>query len=253
MALSLSFSAVQSYLSCPKKYYFRYIEKHPSRPHGSMSFGSSIHNTLYRFLEPLLSHHDTQTSLLMEQSDLSLSHLLALFDKSWIRIGYDSPKVMYQRKVEGIKLLTSWYEKYAPTFGNPFVLETSFRCTIGEAEISGRYDRIDLDPDGSLHIIDYKTGKLRSQESVDQDMQLSMYMLAAEEQFKKPIGNLSLYFFEHDTWVHTKREQIQIAEIITLLEKTSHDIAQKEYTPTPSFDTCKYCDYISLCDEAIRV
>jgi len=54
---------------------------------------------------------------------------------------------------------------------------------IAGTKLTGRIDRVDRAPDGSVVIVDYKTGKARSQEDADESLQLSIYAMAAHEKW----------------------------------------------------------------------
>lgn len=251
MSVNLSYSALSMYEQCPKMYAYRYIEKLPSRQNGAMSYGTSIHNTLYKFLIPLLPKDTSQTSLFDEHipPDISLPRLLELLDENWSEFGYNDRKFMFERKKEAIELLTTWHEKYKENFGTPVLLETKFTAKFGECTITGRFDRIDKLPDGSVHIIDYKTGKLRSQEDVDGDSQLSMYAIAAEQTLGLSVGKLSLYFITQDQEITTMRSRESLTEFSKGVEKIGTLIGKRIFPATPSKIHCGYCDFASVCEE----
>lgn len=255
MALSLSYSAYATYEQCPKMYAYRYIEKLPSRQNAAMSYGSSIHNTLYKFLLPLLPRDNSQTSLFEEPHiiDLSLKRLFELLDENWSEFGYSDRKEMFQRKVEAMDLLGRWHHKYTGHFGTPIILETKFSLSVGDVVITGRFDRIDRLEDGSVHIIDYKTGRLRSQDSVDADSQLSIYALAATQSLHLRVGKLSLYFVTQDKEMSTIRSEKSLSEFTTKLAHTGSQIQQQHFVPTPSIETCSHCDFASICEEKITI
>ncbi|MGE5721662.1 MAG: PD-(D/E)XK nuclease family protein, partial [Sphingomonadales bacterium] len=64
----------------------------------------------------------------------------------------------------------------------PLRAEAKGRCTIAGVELQGRADRIDLLADGSLAIVDYKTGRAPSPKAVHEGfaMQLGLLGLIAE-------------------------------------------------------------------------
>ncbi len=74
----------------------------------------------------------------------------------------------------------------------PEVLHTEewFDVQIAGTKVAGRIDRMDRTADGSVAIVDYKTGKARSQEDADESLQLSIYAMAAHEKWGYRVGAL---------------------------------------------------------------
>jgi len=90
-------------------------------------------------------------------------------------------------------MIQEYYRKNNIADFNVVDLESRFAIEIGDEKnkhiISGIIDRIDKTPDG-YEIIDYKTTKkMPSQEKVDNDMQLSVYLNAFLSRYpkKRPI------------------------------------------------------------------
>ena len=59
--------------------------------------------------------------------------------------------------------------------------ERRFKVEIGGAKVKGRFDRVDRLANGEVAIVDFKTGKAKTQEDADDSLQLSVYALAAKE------------------------------------------------------------------------
>jgi len=85
----------------------------------------------------------------------------------------------------------------APT---PDVLHTEheFNLQIGSATVVGRIDRIDRLSHDRVVIVDYKTGRPRTQEDADESLQLSIYACAARESFGYESERLAFYNLETD-------------------------------------------------------
>jgi putative RecB family exonuclease len=88
---------------------------------------------------------------------------------------------------EGYDILKGYYNKFVeplPCMAKPLGIESRISATVQfgniEFSLSGRYDRLDLIPDGELELIDYKTSKSNTiPDSID--VQIGLYYLALEQ------------------------------------------------------------------------
>ncbi len=215
------------------------------------SFGSTIHNTLNIFYKRIHSLSHSKGLFSEYDEDISLDALLSIYKESWIFVGYDSKTDEDRERKEGEKMLIKFYELHKDNFGDPLFLEKSFKLHIGDSIISGRIDRIDQiiysENKKTIEIIDYKTGKIRGQKEVDDDLQLSIYAMACENCLHLNVEKLSFYFVGDNKKIETKRskEDIEKAkeEIIGIMKK----IRDKEFIADPSKQKCKCCSYKNIC------
>ena len=248
----LSYSHIQTYERCPKRYMYTYVDKIPQPLHRSLSFGTSIHNALYKYLHIYRSirNNQQQHSLFDAPAALpGLDVLLECLDASWIDAGYFSQEEMYQRKQEGIDILSNFYS----AMGTPEILflEKSFSTHFDTISIRGRYDRVDITSKNSLEIIDYKTGKLRTAEECEQDMQMHLYQKALGEQFPGYSISTTLYFLEHNIKIQFTHSQESITKTQRTIKSIGNAINQGLFEPTPEVNKCHSCPYNKICPQAL--
>ena len=126
--------------------------------------------------------------------------------------------------------------------------EQWFEIRVGGVAVAGRIDRMDRGSDGRIIVTDYKTGKPRSQEDADESLQLSVYALAAAENWGYDAGALVFYNLEENTPVVTRRTAAQLDEVRLKVAEVAENIAAGNFRAKLGFH-CKFCPYNNLCPE----
>lgn len=261
--MALSYSQLSVYRRCPKQYEFMAVKKIPRRISSGESFGSSIHNTLKRWgeLEILLQEDapiKKQLKLFAEHEDeiiknqpLELTTLLSMFRECFIAQGYENRAAMDSALLRGESLLRRFFEWWKREKRNVVSIESGFKLEIGLTMLSGRFDRIERNKEG-LVIIDYKTSEPRSQESVDNDLQLSIYALAASKEGER-VDRLSLLFLGEDEVIErkTNRSESQLKDAITAIRLLNEGIEKKDFRATPTREKCRSCPYREICSARV--
>lgn len=233
----LSYSQIETFHKCPLQYKFRYLLKIPTKSKAALSYGQTIHQTLYQF-------HQLEGARLRP----NLDKLIQLYEKNFIDEGYDSLSYRQARYDQGKRDLKRYFHAYQQKLEKPILLEQPFRLQLDGLEIVGKIDRIDKLSDGSLEIIDYKTGSEKTQKQVDADPQLSLYHLAATESLQLNISRLSLYFLETGNKISTTRSSKDIDKTKQKLLNSIEQIRSSTFKPKPGSPMpCEFCDYKQIC------
>ncbi|MFO7807461.1 MAG: PD-(D/E)XK nuclease family protein [Candidatus Moraniibacteriota bacterium] len=241
--MNTSYSALNSFQTCPLKYKYEAIDKIKSKKKSpEAQFGTLVHDVM-KFIH-------TGNFTLPTQKEA-----LEYFAKNWIS---DAFKDEFQERsafAQGVKIIQDYYKKNDPNKFQIVDLESRFSVDVqqdGEMHIiSGIIDRIDKTEKG-FEIIDYKTSnKLPPQSSVDEDLQLLIYLMAFLKRYPDFSRNpenikLSLYYLKHGTKLSTYKTAQQLEEnkvnIFDLLE----EIKKSDFQPSVSA-LCDWCDFQEIC------
>lgn len=250
--ITLSYSQLGTFETCPKKYHYRYELHLPEPPNAHMSFGISLHNTLKDFGLALIDRQQKSAqSAVAEEfyTDADLAVLRRCFEANWSPFGYSSKADVESNKEQAWECLEKFFDAEKKLNRIPWSVERSFSCDLGALTMSGRIDRIDKLPDGTYEIIDYKSGKSSSY-NIKKDLQLSIYALAARDSLNITVSKYTLYFLETGEQLSAGRSESDIELCREELLNATASIAQSNFEATPGFH-CGFCPYRMICPDAV--
>jgi RecB family exonuclease len=125
--------------------------------------------------------------------------------------------------------------------------ERNFSFAIGDTNVRAKMDRLDQASTGEVVIVDYKTGKPKTQEDADKSLQLSIYALAARDK-RMTASSLVFINLENCTAVQSSRSPKELIDTERKVVEVARKIAAGEFEPKPSFG-CNSCSYHSICPE----
>lgn len=243
--LTLDAHKIDDYLTCPLKYKYARILRVPLEVHHSIIYGKAIHEAIREYNQRKLQNRP-----------VSAEDLLRVFKTNWRSEGFISREHEDQRLAYGQDVLKKFFAHQEAGGAMPKYVEEPFKFRLGNNQITGRWDRADELPDGSVYLIDYKSSDVNDPEKARaqtvSSRQLRIYALAYEARFGRSVTGWRLHFLDTGLIGEAARKE-------RLLEKTREDISQaaegirrRDYMPDPGPMKCKYCAYQDICPAAER-
>ena len=239
--LALSASDIETYRTCPLKYKFARVFRIPQEPTLNQRFGIVVHQVLERYHR--MSSPPTPGTL---------DELLGLLSGGWRRGGFGDSEQERQLRGKAEAALARYHERLGAEPVEPVWFERSFSFRMGPHTLRGRVDRVDRLPDGDHELIDYKTGRPRTAAALREDIQLSLYAVAAREAWGLEAAQQAYLYVLDDEKVRVPREEIDPAWITETVMTVAEGIQGQGFEPTPSQAACSMCDYAIACPAAER-
>jgi DNA helicase II / ATP-dependent DNA helicase PcrA len=248
--LALSASDIETYRGCPLRYKFARVLRIPTEPTLGQRFGIVVHQVLERY---------------HAAGGETLTQLLDLFDACWRRGGFREGESERELRAKARAALERYHTRLHGQDSEPVWFERQFSVRIGPHHLRGRVDRVDRlavargsdeegeETDGGerYELIDYKTSRPRTAEQLRDDVQLSLYALAARESWQVEAASRAYYYVLDDLVVRLPGETDEERVIATVLE-AGEGIMGQRFDPTPSRAACSICDFRIVCPAAER-
>ncbi|MBI2410506.1 MAG: PD-(D/E)XK nuclease family protein [Candidatus Kerfeldbacteria bacterium] len=235
---------LRMYETCPQQYKFSYIDhldKEYKKPKPYLTMGAHVHNALKDFYEQL------------EPEDRTYERLEKMLRKRWLenRKGFATREDEAKWGVKALNMLRLFVHRMDMQV-TPVMLEDYYDIEVDPTlKILGRIDRADQLEDGTLHVIDYKTGKYTPDDV--SNLQLILYALIVSANQKRPVTKASYLFLPTWEWHSVDISQEEAEAAVDLVKEQVEQIRQeKEFTPTPN-TYCKSCDYLPICPARAQV
>lgn len=252
-----SFTQLKAFENCPLQYKFAHILHIPLEDEKNRNYGKTIHKVLQQFLTLYNERRAKEQINLLGPAVkktlgelVSCDELIGLLEKIWAPVWYENEAEKEQKYIEAKRTLKAFYDILEKESPNPVYLEQSFNLKIGEYTVRGNIDRIDKLTDGAIEIIDYKTGRAKTEEKIKKDdtEQLYIYQLAAEEVLKEKVARLSFYYLENNTKISFEPDADELLRVKEKIHGTIKEIQTSDFTATPDKNTCSHCDFRNICN-----
>ncbi|HJS83539.1 MAG TPA: PD-(D/E)XK nuclease family protein [Nitrososphaera sp.] len=227
--IDISYSRLDTYETCPAKYFYTYIQKEDRLFGPAAALGNIVHRVL---------------EMSVGEEDVELSDMLMLFDES--RQIYDPDSLIDQELLDvGTGLLVEYVDRHGEEKIQVLGKEQAFSLIIGSARVNGYIDRVDLEPNDMIRVVDYKTGKMEiAAKDAAQNLQLGIYALATAERYPGHDIYAELYY------LRTGRKKGHLftyenleAVYDRVLTQVNTIINDRSFRPTDQVRPCTYCDH----------
>jgi len=265
-ASALSYSSYRTYLECPLRWKYLYVERRPEEPRGYFTFGRVVHSVLEELVRPLVvpsarrrDAGESQTTL-HDWSDASAAAaptpapigpeaLVALYDRLWTNEGHGSRDEEERYRSLGRELLLRYRDRLELDPPSPVAVEEHLEAKWDGLPLHGYIDRIDRTADGGLEVVDYKTTRELSAEDAASSEQLSVYQVLVEHNYRAPVERLTLLHLRSLTPLTTPARTVRVLEPLhQRMGEVSDGIREEAFEPTPGRH-CNRCDFRAICPE----
>ncbi|MGH9179160.1 MAG: RecB family exonuclease [Acidimicrobiales bacterium] len=244
---SLSPSAVASFTDCALAFRYSAIDGLPEVPSAPTAKGSLVHRALERLYWSVpagrRSPAAAQDQLRMAWDELSSSPEFA-------GLALDGDGVE-EFVADAGALVANLFRLEDPNSVEAIGVELKLEAQLGSLRLRGVIDRLDLLPDGSLVVTDYKTGRAPAPGHENRGLAgVRFYAYLCEQMLgRRPARVQLLHLREPVAILAVPSEQ----SLRGLVNRTSavwaaveHACSEEDFQPQPSA-LCGYCSFRSLC------
>jgi DNA helicase-2/ATP-dependent DNA helicase PcrA len=241
--LGLSFTQIEDYLTCPRRYHLRHVIKAPIAAHHALVFGNALHQAV------AAANLGRMRGEPIEEAAMS-----ATLSAHWRSEGFLSAEHESARFAAGQRALRRFAERSREDASERIVaVERPFSVRIGPVRVRGRYDAV-REVDGGIVITDYKSGDVRdpvrARERAREALQLHLYALAWQEEHGKRPDAVELHFLEGDTVGRVIPTDRQLDRARSKVALVAAGLREGAFEATPGFPACDWCPYRRVCPAA---
>jgi DNA helicase-2/ATP-dependent DNA helicase PcrA len=270
--LTLSFSGIDAYLSCPMKYKLGHVVRVPVPPHHAMIYGSALHRAVQEF------HRRHARGEVMSEADLN-----AAFETAWTNEGFLSRDHEDARLAAGRETLRRFREaQLAPGAVIPAYVERDFSFAIGGDRVRGRWDRVDIEPATAgeapasaspapsadtvaptfellgherVTITDYKTSDVsdpaKARQRARESLQLQIYAMGYEAVSGRLPDAVALHFLDTGVTGRIDVDPKRLAKGREKIAAAAAGIRARDFAAKPDRSTCGYCPFKAICPSSV--
>ncbi len=238
----LSPTKINTFLECAVKYRYTYIDKvgryyMHARP--GFSFGSTLHQVLQQFHE--------------RGGALTADEMAAGLEEKWIGAGYESAQEERDHQEAALEIVSAYHaahQERAALQAVTIATEKTISCDMGRFKLTGRVDRVDRYPDGTLDVVDYKSGRLEvAVEEVAGSLAMCCYQLIMRSLYPDAPIRGTIYCLRSGVSASYALDGASLEEFAADIVSIGNRILDTGWDALRpvEIDICPECDFLSRC------
>jgi putative RecB family exonuclease len=244
---SLSPSRLSDFQACPRRYQYASIERIPQPASYATAKGRFAH-----FVFEQLFMLPAPERTIERARDFIPAAVESILTED-VRTDIAMDDAMMERLLaETDHIITTYFQMEDPTAVTSEGVELRLGATVDGAPLFGILDRLDRDADGSLTIVDYKTGGLPNRNYDSQTFaNAELYAALCEAELGEKPTKIRLMYV-------AKGESIErnVTDVVVKARSSSASSAwakinrfydDGEFPAKPSVNACRFCSYKDLC------
>ena len=175
--------------------------------------------------------------------------MLAIYERQWSSAGFPDEYQQDEYRKAGRDQLEAFHRSCHDVPPDVIYQEKRFELPLDhDIVVTGRMDQVNRLSADEVEIVDYKTGRPRDTRQAAENLQLSIYALAAREVLGLEPARLVLYNLTENQVVATTRDAKTLAVAKGKIAEIADQIRAGNFRAKPGFG-CGYCDFKPLCPE----
>lgn len=248
--VSLSASALDKILECPAQWFLTREAGGETVSSSSQGFGKIVHALAERVATG-------------ELADASVEDLMGHVDEVWDRMEFRTPWSRtreYAAVRDALQRYLAWHRRAnaRPVLGLEQHMRTPTQLPSGDTvELNGYADRLELDPDGNVIVVDLKTGKYApTGPQVAAHVQLGLYQLAVDSGAVDAVAGrpvkaagaelIQLRHAAADMPVVQRQERLP-ADLTDQIQQAVDAIRTEMFPARPEKQRCRRCEFQAIC------
>lgn len=252
----MNVTALNAYLDCPLRFYYKNLIRIPAGKSESLEFGSSIHYALEKLFRNMQDGG--------KETFPSKEEMIAHFNWYMRKHRENFTKEAFERRMEyGDEVLRNYYDKYIHTWNKVVAIERNIRgIVVNGVPIKGKLDKLEFNGK-EVNVVDYKSGnidnalpKMKSPSDKDPNggdywRQAVFYKILVDnyEQKEWKVISTEFDFVEPDKKGEYRKEKIVITpqdveKVKQQLTEVWHKIQARDFYTGCGKPDCHWCNFV---------
>jgi putative RecB family exonuclease len=244
---SLSPSRLSDFQTCPRRYQHASIERLPQPATYATAKGRFVHYVL----EQLFGLEGTERTIERARQYVEPAIAAILTDEVRADIGLDEA-TLAKLLSETEAILARYFTMEDPTSVTSEGVELRLGVDVNDTPLFGILDRLDRAHDGSLTIVDYKTGALPNRNYDSHTFaNAELYAALCEAKLGERPATIRLMYVAHGQSIERHVSEVVVkarANAATgAWTKIKRYYDDGDFPATPSVNACRFCSFKDLC------